>query len=60
MLIELLFRREPALAWDFSELGRVSWEVVPLISIKIIPYQAWRADQFPILRKLWEVVMEIV
>ena len=52
MLLEMLYQREAALAWDFKESGRVSMEVVPLVVIDIVPHKAWRADQFPILRKL--------
>jgi hypothetical protein len=60
MLEEMLYRREGALAWDFSESGRVSREVIPPVVIDTVPHQAWRADQFPIPRKLREVVMEMV
>jgi hypothetical protein len=60
LLEELLYRREGALAWDFSESGRVSEEVIPPVTIDTIPHKAWQADQFPIPRKLREVVMEMV
>jgi hypothetical protein len=60
MLLELLFRREGALAWDFSESGRVSNDIVPPIKIDTIPHKAWQADIFPIPRKLREVVIEMV
>ena len=60
MLLELLYRREAALAWDFRESGRVDREVIPPVVIDTIPHQAWRADQFPIPRKLRQVVVEMV
>ena len=60
MLLEMLYRREAALAWDFKESGRVSTEVVPPVVIDTVPHKAWRADQFPIPRKLRDVVIEIV
>ncbi|KAK1914007.1 hypothetical protein P3342_007253 [Pyrenophora teres f. teres] len=60
MLEELLYRRESALAWDFRESGRVSREVIPLVVIDTIPHKAWRADQFPVPRKLREVVIEMI
>jgi hypothetical protein len=60
MLTELLYRREGALAWDFSESGRVSEEVVPPVTIDTVPHKAWQADQFPIPRKLREVVIDMV
>ncbi|KAK1916453.1 hypothetical protein P3342_004272 [Pyrenophora teres f. teres] len=60
MLEELLYRRESALAWDFRESGRVSREVIPPVVIDTIPHKAWRADQFPVPRKLREVVIEMI
>ena len=60
MLLEMLYRREAALAWDFKESGRVSTEVVPPVVIDTVPHKAWRADQFPIPRKLRDVVIEMV
>ena len=60
MLEELLYRRESALAWDFRESGRVSREVIPPVVIDTVPHQAWRADQFPVPRKLREVVIEML
>jgi hypothetical protein len=33
MLLEVLYRREAALAWDFKESGRISREVIPLVVI---------------------------
>jgi hypothetical protein len=60
MLLEVLYRREAALAWDFKESGRISREVIPPVVIDTVPHQAWRADQFPIPRKLRDVVIEMV
>ena len=40
MLLELLYRREAALAWDFSKSGRISSEVMPPVTINTIPHQA--------------------
>ena len=40
MLIELLYQREAALAWDFRESGRVSREVIPLVRINTVPHTA--------------------
>jgi hypothetical protein len=60
MLLEVLYRREAALAWDFKESGRISREVIPPVVINTVPHQAWRADQFPIPRKLRDVVIEMV
>jgi hypothetical protein len=60
MLLEMLYWREAAHAWDFKESGRVSREVIPLVVIDTVPHKAWRADKFPIPRKLQEVVIEMI
>ncbi|KAF7575775.1 Asp-protease-2 domain containing protein [Pyrenophora tritici-repentis] len=60
LLEELLFRREAALAWDFRESGRVSREVIPPVVIDTVPHKAWRVDQFPVPRKLREIVIEMI
>jgi hypothetical protein len=60
MLLKVLYRREGALAWDFRELGRVSKDVIPPVIIDTVPYQAWRADQFPVPKKLQQVVIDII
>jgi hypothetical protein len=38
MLLEVLYRREGALAWDFRELGRVSKDVILPVIIDTVPY----------------------
>jgi hypothetical protein len=60
MLLEVLYRREGALAWDFRESGRVSKDVIPPVIIDTVPHQAWRADQFPVPRKLRQVVIDMI
>ena len=60
MLVEMLYRREPALAWDFSESGRVNPEVTPPIKLNVVPHQAWQEKQFPVPRKLRDVVREMI
>lgn len=60
LLLEMLYRREGALAWDFSESGRISHEVIPPVTIDTIPHQAWQVPQFPIAKKLRETVIEMI
>lgn len=60
MLLEVLYRREAALAWDFRESGRVSRDVIPPVVIDTVPHQAWRVDQFPVPRKLRQVVIDMI
>jgi hypothetical protein len=60
VLVEILYNREGALAWDWTELGRISHEVAPPQKIKTIPHKPWQAKSFPVPRALEAVVIEIV
>ena len=39
--MEVLFNREAALGWNFSEIGRIRRKVTPLIRIVTEPHKAW-------------------
>ena len=52
MLIEMLYNREKALAFDFTQLGRVSSDVAPPQVIRTIPHKAFQAPSFPIPKAL--------
>ena len=41
ILEAMLFNREEALAWEFSEMGRVSRDVTPPLKIKTVPHEVW-------------------
>jgi hypothetical protein len=56
----MLYWREGALAWDFSESGRISHEVILPVTIDTVPYQAWQVPQFPIVKKLRDIVIEMI
>lgn len=60
MLVEMLYRREAALAWDFKESGRISHEVSPPVTIDTVPHKAWQVEQFPLPRKLRDTVIYMV
>ena len=60
LLVEILYNREGALAWDWTELGRISHEVAPPQRIKTVNHQAWQAKSFPCPRNLEGAVIEIV
>jgi len=59
-LLEILYRREHCLAWDFSELKRVRPEVFPPQKIKTVEHEAWQCPAFPLPKKLIEVVIEML
>ncbi|KAF1980581.1 hypothetical protein K402DRAFT_344130, partial [Aulographum hederae CBS 113979] len=46
LIMEMLFRREAALAWAFSELGRVQPEVAGPQHIRTIPHKPWQEKNF--------------
>jgi hypothetical protein len=60
LLLEMLYRREPALAWDFRESGRISHEVIPPVTIDTVPHNAWQVPQFPIAKKLRDTVIDMI
>jgi hypothetical protein len=60
MLEEMLYRREPALSFDFSESGRVHADVAPPVRIHTVPHEAWKEAQFPVPRMLRDVVIEMI
>ena len=60
VMLEMLYNREGALAWEFDEIGRVKDEVAPPQEIKTIPHEAWQAKSFHIPKALEPKVIEIV
>ena len=60
LLIEVLFNREGALAWEFSEMGRIKEEVAPPQVIRTIPHEAWQAKNFHTPKALEKKVIELV
>ena len=60
MLLQVLYNREKALAWDFSEMGRVKEEVAPPQVIETIDHKAWQIPGFPLPRALQEIVIEML
>jgi hypothetical protein len=60
LLLEMLFRREAALAWDFTEIGKVKPEVSPPVKIRTIPHEAWQTPGFPIPKALKETAIQML
>ena len=48
MLAEILYNREPALAWDFSYFSRIRPEVFSLQRLNVVKHTAWQALLFPV------------
>lgn len=51
---EMLYRREPALAWTFQHIGRLNPEVLPPTKIRTIPHKAWQAAAYQVPKPLRE------
>lgn len=60
LLLEMLYNREAALAWDLSEIGRVKEDVAPPQEIRTIPHKAWQASGFPVPIALEKIVIEML
>jgi hypothetical protein len=60
MFEAMLVAREPALSWDFSEIGRCSVEVRPPVRIRTIEHQAWQVPTYPVPRALRQELVEML
>ena len=60
MLIQVLKNREMALAWDFSEIGRIRAEVTPPQEIHTVEHKPWRAVNFSVLKTLQQTVCDML
>jgi hypothetical protein len=56
---ELLFRREDAFSWEFSEIGRVRPEVAPPQEIRTVPHEPWNSNPFGCPRALIPVATKM-
>lgn len=57
---EMLYCREVAIIWEFSEMGKVSRDISPPVKINTIPHNAWQAPSFMIPRALNEIVTKML
>ena len=48
IFLAILHNREAALAWEFSECGRLDPIVAPPQVLKVVPHSAWQAGTIPI------------
>jgi hypothetical protein len=56
----MLYNREAALAWDFTEIGKIKPEVSLPVQIRIVNYKAWHCAGFPIPKTLNQTVIEML
>ncbi|KAF0330592.1 pol protein [Colletotrichum asianum] len=60
MLEYILTNREGALAWDFTECGRVDPRVAPPQKIRTVPHVAWQEKGIPIPKALQGKVIDML
>jgi len=60
LLKAMLTNREKALAWEFTELGRCSEDVVPAVKIHTVEHVAWQAKSFPVPKALLGEVIDML
>jgi hypothetical protein len=60
LLKAMVYNREKALAWDFTEIGRCDEQVVPAQVIRTVEHKAWQAKSFPIPKGLRSEVVSML
>ena len=58
--MQVIYDREAALSWEFSEIGRIRKSVAEPQQIRTVPHEAWQAPGFPIPRALNATVVEML
>ena len=56
----MLYNQEGALAFKWTECGKIHRDVSPPIVIKTIPYKAWQEAKFLLLRAIIPIVIEML
>ena len=60
LLTEMLYNREAALAWDFTEMGKIKPEVAPPQRIRTVEHKAWQIPGFQIPKALAPTVIDML
>ncbi|PVH90054.1 hypothetical protein DM02DRAFT_467714, partial [Periconia macrospinosa] len=60
LIVELMFRREAAIAWEFSEMTHIHPDVSPPYRIRTIPHKAWQIRGYKPPKKLEPEVIKMV
>lgn len=59
LFIQMLYNREAALSWEFTESGRIHPDVCPPYKIRTVEHKAWQARGFAVPKKLEQVVVNM-
>lgn len=60
VMLEMLYKREAALAWNFDEIGRVRDEVAAPQLIKTVDHEPWQVAGFPVPKALKGTVIQML
>ena len=60
LMLELFYRREAVLAWNFSEIGRVRPEVMKNQKIRTMSHKIWQTLDFPVPKTLKFIVVNML
>jgi hypothetical protein len=56
----MMFNREAAIAFDFSESGRFTRDVCPSYKIWIVPHKAWQVKHFSVASAVEEECVAMI
>jgi hypothetical protein len=56
----MLYNRETAFAWDFTEIGKVKPEIFLPVQIRIVDHKIWHCAGFPIPKALNQTVIKML
>ena len=60
LLLEMLYRWEAALTWNFSKIEKVRKKIISSQKIKTMKHETWQTSEFFILKTLNEVIVEML
>ena len=60
VLTEMLYNWEAVLAWDFTEMGKVKKEMVPVQKIRTVEHKAWQVSGFQIAKALTSTIIDLL
>ncbi|KAH7247230.1 hypothetical protein B0J15DRAFT_353952, partial [Fusarium solani] len=60
VFLEIMYNREAALAWEFSECGKLDPLVAPPQVIKVVEHKAWQAKSIPIPKGCEKEVIKLL
>ena len=60
LLLEMLYRREAALTWNFSKIEKVRKKIISSQKIRTMKHETWQTSEFSIFKTLNEMIVEML